>query len=64
MKTEAETRVIEMSYDNFENAIVSFLYSIGALNDNEDVIASDFGVELNENGNVEFDLEIVKHYEG
>lgn len=54
------TKTIKMSYDNFEDAIVSFLYSLGAINDNEEVIATDFGIEIDDEGNIEFDLEVIE----
>lgn len=57
---KTETRTITMSYDNFEAAIVSFLYSVGAIDDEYEVIATDFGIEVDENGEVEFDIEVIK----
>ncbi len=60
MNNETTTRTITMSYDNFEDAIVSFLYAIGAIDDNEEVVASDFGIEIDEDGMIEFDLDILK----
>ena len=54
-----ETRTIKMSHDNFESAIITWLYAIGAINDNVTVIGTDFGLPVDENGNVEFDIEVV-----
>jgi len=54
------TKTVRMSYENFEAAIVSWLYSVGALEDSEDVIESDFGIEIEDDGTIEFDLEIIK----
>lgn len=59
-QTKTETRTVKMSYDNFEAAITTFLYSMGALNDDEEVIATDFGIEIDPEGMIEFDIEVVK----
>jgi len=56
MKTE--TRTIKMSYDNFESAIITFLYSISAIDDNVDVVGADLGVPVDDQGMVEFDIEV------
>lgn len=53
-----ETKTFHMSYENFEDAIVSFLYAIGAIDDSVDVIGTDFGLAVDENGMIEFDLEV------
>ena len=55
-----EAKTIKMSYDNFESAIISFLYSMGSIPPNWDVIYTDFGVPLNDEGLVEFTIEIAK----
>jgi len=63
MNDKVTTKTIRMSYDNFEAAITSFLYSVGALHDDEEVLASDFGVELfgdEDDPMVEFELDIMK----
>lgn len=60
MTDKTYTKTIRMSYDNFEAALVSFLYSIGALDDSEEVIASDLGIEINDDDTIEFDLEILE----
>ncbi len=57
-KTESKT--IVMSYDNFESAIVSFLYATKTIPEDWDVISTDFGLTLNEDGLIEFDLELTK----
>lgn len=54
------TKTIKMSYDNFEDAIVSFLYSLGVIADDEEVVATDFGIEVDDDGQIEFDLEVVQ----
>lgn len=54
------TRTIRMSYDNFEDAIVSFLYSVGVIADDEEVVASDFGIEVDNDGQIEFDIDVVQ----
>ncbi len=59
MTVKTETRTIKMSHDNFESAVVSFLYSISAIDDNVDVIGADFGIEVDTDGMVEFDIEVV-----
>jgi hypothetical protein len=58
MNVNTETRTIKMSYDNFESAIISFLYSISAIDDDTNVIGTDFGIEVNEEGMIEFDIEV------
>lgn len=58
--SEPITRTYTMSYDNFEAAIIQFLYSIGAIDDDMDVVATDFGIEVDENDMIEFDIELVK----
>ena len=57
---EVLTKTIVMSYDNFESAIITFLYSLDAIPEDWDVLYTDIGVPLNEDGFVEFDIEIVK----
>lgn len=54
------TKTIKISYDNFEDAIISFLYSIGVLNDNEEVVGTDFGIEVEDDDTIEFDVEVVE----
>lgn len=54
-----ETRTIKMSAQCFEAAITSYLYAISVLDDHYDVIDSDFGLEEDEEGMVEFDLTLV-----
>lgn len=53
------TKTIRMSHDNLENAVTAFLYAMGELHDNEDVVFADFGLDVDEEGMVEFDLEVV-----
>lgn len=55
-----QIRTIKMSYDNFEDAIVSFLYSLGVIADDEEVVSTDFGIEVDDDGQIEFDLEVVQ----
>lgn len=57
---EVLTKTIVMSYDNFESAIVSFLYSMNAIPDDWDILCTDLEVPLNDEGYVEFDIEVVK----
>lgn len=59
MKTE--TREFSISYDNFESAIIAFLYSVGGIPKDLDVIGSDFGIAVDDQGMVKFDLELVKY---
>lgn len=53
-------RTLKVSHDNIESAVVAFLYSVGAINDNEDVVMIDLGLPVDENGMVEVDLEVVR----
>lgn len=57
---ETETRTFKMSYENLEDAVISFLYAMGAIDDNVEVVGTDFGIEVDENGMIEFDLETMK----
>jgi hypothetical protein len=54
-----ETKEFQMSYDNFESAVVAWLYSVGAIPKGKDVIGSDFGIPVDTNGMIHFDLELV-----
>ena len=58
-KTRIETREFKVSYDNFESAVLAWLYSVGAIPKHLDVVGSDFGVEVDKDGLVHFDLELV-----
>lgn len=58
--SDTETRTIRMSYENLEDAVISFLYAIGAIDEDLDVVSTDFGLEIDEDGMIEFDLEMVK----
>jgi hypothetical protein len=55
---KTETRTIKMSYDNFESAVVSWLYAVDAISDGEDVIRTDFGLPVDKDGMIEFDVEV------
>jgi hypothetical protein len=57
---ETELRTFKMSYENMEDAIISFLYAVGAIGDDVEVVGTDFGMEVDDDGMVEFDLEMVK----
>lgn len=58
--TQITTKSIRMSYENLEAAVAQFLYTMGILNDDEDVIGIDFAIEVDEEGMVEFDVDYVK----
>ena len=58
MKVERKT--ITMSYDNLEAAVVGFLYATRTIPESWDVVFTDIPLELNEDGFVEFDIEIAK----
>lgn len=60
MNTKVETKTITMSYENFEAAIVSFLYATRTIPESWDVTYTDFGIPLSDEGFVEFQIEIAK----
>lgn len=50
-----------MSYDNLEAAIIEFLYRLRIVDPNsEEIVSLDLDIELNENGLIEFDADIVR----
>jgi hypothetical protein len=53
-------RTIKLKYETVEDSIVSLLYALSILDDNEEVIAIDFGLPVDDNGFVEFDLTCSK----
>ena len=59
-RLKTETREFKISYDNFESAIVAWLYSVGGIPQDMDVTASDFGLEVDDEGMVTFDLELTR----
>lgn len=58
--TKVETKTITMSIDNFESCIASFLYATKTIPESWDITFMDLGVPLNEDGFVEFDIEVAR----
>jgi len=58
--TKVETKTIVMSIENIEAAIASFLYQMRAVPESWDITFMDLGLPFNEEGFVEFDIEIVR----
>jgi hypothetical protein len=54
------TKTLTINYDQLEDMIVAHLYSIGAIDDNIDVLSLDLDLPLNEDGFVEFDIDYVE----
>jgi hypothetical protein len=50
----------KINYDQLEDVLISHLYAVGILNDDEEVIGIDFGLPVDDEGNVEVDLSLVK----
>lgn len=53
-------KTLLISYDNLEDSLVAFLYAIKAIPESWDVITTDLGVPLNDEGLVEVKMVIVK----
>jgi hypothetical protein len=61
MSTDVKTKTFAMSYDNLEAAISDFLYRMNVVNRHtDDIVSIDIGIPLNEEGLIEFDVEIVE----
>lgn len=58
--TNNQIKTITMSYENLEAAISTFLYATKTVPDTWDITFLDLGLPVNENGLVEFDIEISK----
>lgn len=58
MKTLDKTFYID--HEQLEDVLISHLYAVGALNDDEEVTMVDFGLPINEDGQVEIELTIAK----
>lgn len=58
--TKVETRTITMSIENLEDAIATFLYATRTIPESWDITYMDLGLPLNDDGFVEFDIEIAK----
>lgn len=55
-----QTKTFAISYDNLEAAIVEFLYRMNVVNRHtDDIVSLDIDVPLNDEGLIEFDVEIV-----
>lgn len=57
---KVETKTVTISYENIEAAIVAFLYATRTIPESWDVLRTDIPLEINEEGFIEFDIEIVK----
>lgn len=57
-KTKPDVRVIEISYEHFEQAIISHLITFGAIKPTEEVLWTDIDIELNEKGLIEIEVAV------
>lgn len=57
---KVETKTITISYENIEAAIVSFLYATRTIPEFWDVLGTDIPLGMNDEGFIEFDIEIAK----
>lgn len=55
-----ETRTLKIRYETLTDMLVSNLYALGVLSDNEDVTTVDLELPVDEDGMIEFDVEIVR----
>lgn len=53
-------RTITLSYDNLEACVLGFLYATKTIPPSWDVLSTEIGVPLNEDGLVEIELELTK----
>lgn len=62
MKNEREVlrKTILISHDNLEACILGFLYATKTIPESWDVLTTELGVPLNEDGLVEIEIECVK----
>jgi hypothetical protein len=57
---KVETKNVVISYENVEAAVVSFLYATRTIPESWDVLSTDIPLALNEEGFIEFEMEIAK----
>ena len=60
MKNEIIRKTILISHDNLESCILGFLYATKTIPESWDVLTTELGVPLNEDGLVEIEIECVK----
>ncbi len=62
MKNEREVlrKTILISHDNLESCILGFLYATKTIPESWDILSTELGVPLNEDGLVEIEIECVK----
>lgn len=58
--TDNQIKTITMSYENLQSSIASFLYATKTVPESWDITFLDLGIPVNEDGLVEFDIEISK----
>lgn len=54
---ETKTRTIKISADNIEAAVLSWLYSVGGVSEEEDVLWIDLGLDVDDEGMVSVEIE-------
>lgn len=58
--TKVEVKTVTMSYENVAAAIASFLYATRTIPESWEVTFLDLGLPINDDGFVEFDIEVTK----
>ena len=58
MNVKTETHTITVSHDNLEAAVVQFLHANRLIPLEWDILEVDFGVPVDSNGHVEFDMTV------
>lgn len=58
-KEKIESKTLVMSYDNLEAAMTQFLYAIGAVPKNWDIVGASMPRPKDDN-NVEFEIDFIK----
>ena len=58
--TNIKSATVTISYEALEEILLSHLYAIGAIADNEFVALFDLPIELNDEGLIDIDLDLVE----
>lgn len=57
---ETIDKTFYIDHEQLEDVLISHLYAVGVLDDNEEVLFVDFGLPIDEEGKVEIELNIAK----
>lgn len=61
MNINTTTKTYAISYDNLEAALTDFMYRLRIVNPaTEEIVSIDLDIELNDEGLIEFDADIVR----